>query len=186
MGSATRTGAIVLAMTAAMTGAACSTNHVGARTTTTVSVGTGYGTPGVAADADETLAITIGSQGRYDVTNLQVRPGETVIFSVTNLSSGVHQFVVGDQQAQDAEEARMQGQGGSGSGSADAANAITVPPGATKRLVWAFPDAVSTVLFGSHEPGDYAGGLRGVIRVVEGRSNGFGQSSTTAPVTSAP
>lgn len=183
----TRTGAIVLAITAAMTGA-CSSNHRGAGTATTAMPGTTvsgameYGTPGVAADADETLAITIGSDGRYDITNLQVRPGETVIFSVTNLSSSAHQFVLGDQQAQDAEESRMHGQGGS----ADAANAVTVPPQATKRLIWTFPDVVTTVLFGSHEPGDYAGGLRGSIRVVEGRSNGFGQSSTTASATTAP
>ena len=144
-----------------------------------------YGTPGVVASADRTIPVDILPQGRFDATNLDVRSGETVIFSVTNQSTDTHQFVLGNQQTQDAEEKAMEAMGASAMSMPNTANAVTVAPHTTAQLVWAFPDqVVGEVLFGSHEPGDYDSGLKGVIRIAPSRSNGLGtlgETTTSGP-----
>lgn len=49
---------------------------------------------------------------------------------------------------------------------ADAANLIQVKAGGQpKSITWTFPDSPTTVIFGSHQPGDYAKGLKGSITV---------------------
>ncbi len=42
------------------------------------------------------------------------------------------------------------------------ANAVEVGPGETKELTWTFTTA-GTTLYGCHEPGHYASGMRGSI-----------------------
>jgi len=49
---------------------------------------------------------------------------------------------------------------------ADRPNLIDLDPGQTKQLTWKFPDKKgATVIYGSHVPGDYTGGLKGSITV---------------------
>lgn len=92
--------------------------------------------------------------------------GETVTFNVTNNDSTVHDFVLGDAKAQDAYEKTMAGMGTSPmNGMPDTPNTIEVKAGQSKAITWTFPNAKTTVLCGSHQPGDYAKGLKGTITV---------------------
>ena len=48
---------------------------------------------------------------------------------------------------------------------ADKPNLIDLDPGQTKSLTWKFPGKATTVIYGSHVPGDYTGGLKGIVTV---------------------
>ena len=49
---------------------------------------------------------------------------------------------------------------------ADHPDYVDLDPGQTKVLTWKFPgEAGATVVFGSHVPGDFAGGLKGMVTV---------------------
>jgi uncharacterized cupredoxin-like copper-binding protein len=46
----------------------------------------------------------------------------------------------------------------------DQPNVVTIPAGETIELSWTFTEA-GTVLIGCHQPGHYAGGMKGQISV---------------------
>lgn len=124
------------------------------------------GGPGDAATATRTIDVSVGANG-YTPATIDVTKGETVTFNVTNTDSTVHEFVLGGAKVQDGYEKTMAAMSKSPmEGMADAPNLIEVKAGGpAKAITWTFPDAATTVIYGSHQPGDYAKGLKGTITV---------------------
>lgn len=171
-------GKLLLAVVAVVVLAACG----GSKTSTTGTTvdrfaAPSYGNPGVASAADRTVAVNILPSLKYDPAAITVSPGETVTFKVTNMASDLHEFVLGDSTLQDDFESEMRTMASGAHVMPDTSNTVDVAPGETKELTWHFlTTAGATVIYGSHEPGDYTGGLRGVITVSTSSSN-----STSAP-----
>lgn len=126
----------------------------------------GYGSGASPAKADRTVNVQVLPTLRYDPASISVKPGETVRFQVANHTTGIHELVLGDQKAQDDYEALMKSMGTQPMMMPNRPNVVDVGPGATGQLAWTFPTKKgATVIYGSHEPGDFANGLKGVVTV---------------------
>ena len=103
---------------------------------------------------------------QYDPMGITVGGGETVTLSVVNEDSSLHEFLLGDGKAHEAHGREMAGTGTNPMKMPDRPDLLDIDPGRTEQLTWMFPAALGlTVIYGSHEPGDYAGGLKDVITV---------------------
>jgi uncharacterized cupredoxin-like copper-binding protein len=127
-----------------------------------------FGQPGDAADADRTVDIRTGNQLASDPAEVTVARGETVTFSISNEGGLPHDFVIGDEAAQEehaeemaASEEEMAMEGGQHGG----ANAVSVPAGETVELTWVFDGETDGLLYGCHEAGHYEAGMVGEITV---------------------
>jgi uncharacterized cupredoxin-like copper-binding protein len=126
---------------------------------------TGTGTAADPAKATRTVDVQI-SANAYTPPTIDVAKGETVTFRVVNNDSTVHEFVIGDSKAQDAYEKTMAAMSNQPMNNmADTPNTIEVKAGQSKDITWTFPNAKTKVIYGSHQPGDYAKGLKGTITV---------------------
>lgn len=126
----------------------------------------GSGQAGDATKATRTTDIHITTAHRYDPSSVAVSPGETVTFNVINDDTALHEFVIGDDKVQNDYEKLMAGMGTTPMKMADKPNVVDVDPGQSKKLTWTFPTKKgTTVIYGSHQPGDYAGGLKGTVTV---------------------
>jgi uncharacterized cupredoxin-like copper-binding protein len=124
-----------------------------------------FGEPADAADADRTVEITAADTLQYDPASLDVEEGETIRFVVTNAGQAVHEFTLGDADLQAEHEQEMQEMMENGQMTMeDEANALSIEPGDTEELVWHFSKAGSYE-FACHQPGHYAGGMKGAINV---------------------
>jgi len=119
------------------------------------------GSPGDPARATRTVEVRAGDDLDFQPDQVQVKAGETITFKVMNVSKLAHDFTLGDDAAQSAHEKEMRSASGSMKMASDA-NAIDVAPGETKQLTWTFAKA-GTTLYGCHEPGHYAAGMKGTI-----------------------
>lgn len=126
--------------------------------------GDGIGKAGDAAKAARTIEVRQLDTRRFDPAEIQVKPGETVTIRVTNTATGLHEFFLGDQKAQDDHEKEMSAMGSGEMKMADEGNRLFVEPGETKELTWTFPDKGS-VEFGCHMPTHYAAGMEGEVTV---------------------
>ena len=123
------------------------------------------GSPGDATKATRTVVVHAGDDLKYQPATISVKAGETITFQVVNDGKAQHDFVLGDAKTQDDHQASMAGmQPGSQMVMPDASNAVHIPAAQTKSITWTFTTAGST-LYASHEPGDYAGGMKGTITV---------------------
>ena len=107
---------------------------------------------------------------RYSPSVLSVKEGTRILFKVTNDGHQEHEFIVGDSALQAAHEAQMQamfvamkGAGGAMS-MPDDAHGVELAPGQTKTVTW-IADNPGTFQFGCHQPGHYAAGMMGTIKV---------------------
>jgi uncharacterized cupredoxin-like copper-binding protein len=121
--------------------------------------GFAFGAPGRPSAASRTVEVVADDPYRFEPAGLEVEPGETVTFVVTNEGDRDHEFVLGDEAYQDAHGEDMAAGGMHHEG-----NAVTVAPGATEQLTWTFP-AQGVVLYGCHVAGHYDAGMVGAIRV---------------------
>lgn len=96
---------------------------------------------------------------RMEPGEMTVKAGQTLTFVVTNTGAIEHQFYLGDEAAQAAEEQMMQS-GPMG----DTAQGIIVKPGETKELTYTFQVAGKTFA-GCHFMGHYPAGMKVVITV---------------------
>jgi uncharacterized cupredoxin-like copper-binding protein len=138
----------------------------GGKTATDDDIGAGaasYGQPGDPAKATRTIAIMTLDSLRYDPASIDVRPGETVTFKVTNMSKVAHEFDIGDAAFQAKHETEMRAMP-AGMVMSDETGAIDLQPGETKMLTWTFAKA-GGVLYACHQPGHYAAGMKGDIKV---------------------
>lgn len=125
----------------------------------------GAGEPADASEADRTIQVLARDDLSFQPRSLEVSVGEVVTFEVTNRGALDHDFVIGDQHAQQEHAAEMEA--ASGHGARDAPNAIVIPPGETREITWAFTRA-GVLLAGCHEPGHYSGGMVAAITVSDG------------------
>ena len=123
-----------------------------------------YGEPADASEADRTIEVTANDELRFDPAEFEVAAGEVVTFRVTNAGEAEHEFVLGDEQAQQQMAEEMDG-GDDHAHSGDMSNAVTVHGGEQVELTWRFPDEPTTVLIGCHVPGHYEAGMRGSVTV---------------------
>lgn len=121
-----------------------------------------FGAPADPVDADRVVDVETVEEGgfHYEPDTIEVRAGETVTFRVHNIGEAVHEFVVGDEAAQATHEAQMRAMASEGGMMHDDPNAISVRPGETGELTWAFTKSTA-VVYGCHEPGHFAAGMRG-------------------------
>jgi len=167
----TRLFAAVLA--AALLLAACGESAATTITTTatTMAMSTGedgddhemdfsFGTPADSTDATRTIEVVAGDDLRFSPSTVTVSAGETVTFRIVNSGQLPHDFTLGDAAAQEEHEAEMAEMGGVMIH--DEPNAVSVPAGETKELTWRFGDS-GTVLYGCHQTGHYAAGMKGEI-----------------------
>lgn len=125
-----------------------------------------FGEPADASSADKTVDIEASDSLSFDPAEVEVTAGETITFRVANPGALPHEFVIGDQATQDEHEAEMMAmmEDGGEMTMEDEANAINLDPGETKEVTWRFTES-GTVLFGCHQPGHYAGGMKGTITI---------------------
>jgi len=121
-----------------------------------------FGEPGDAAGADRSVEIE-ARDIEFDPTAVDVSVGETITFTITNTGAAIHEFVIGDEAAQDEHETEMQ-EMPSGSAMHDEPNAVALQPGETKDVTWTFTGS-GEVLFGCHQPGHYEAGMVGTFNV---------------------
>ena len=124
-----------------------------------------FGEPADAGDADRTIEIEVGNELVFRPDSATVSNGETVTFRITNTGTLEHDFLLGDEEAQEEHEAEMMEMMESGEEMEHSdPNAVAVPAGETAELTWHFTEP-GTVLFGCHVTGHYAAGMKGTITV---------------------
>lgn len=120
-----------------------------------------FGEPADAEAADRTIEVVASDDFSFDPDEITVSAGETITFRVINDGKLAHDFVLGDQAAQDEHEEEMAEMEDM---EHEDPNAIGLEAGETKELTWRFTEP-GTVLIGCHEPGHYDSGMRGEITV---------------------
>lgn len=118
-----------------------------------------FGAPGQASAATRTIEVTARDPYRFEPAAVEVEPGETVTFVVTNEGEQDHEFVLGDVAYQESHGEKM-----AAGEMHHEANAVTLEPGATEELTWTFPET-GGVLYACHVAGHYDGGMVGAISV---------------------
>ncbi len=121
-----------------------------------------FGAPGKASEVRATLRISALDSMRFEPAEVQVKPGETVRFVVTNRGKLVHEFVIGDAREQREHELEMQKMPDM---PMHDPNGITLQPGKTRSIIWTFPDRPMRVEYACHQPGHFAAGMVGRILV---------------------
>lgn len=145
---------------------------------TTALAGAGHGSDGSpAADhtaIDRTLSFEAGDMW-FTPGKLEIAPGETVKFEITNTGNLEHEFVIGDEEAQ-AEHREMMREMASGSGHDMSGGhhggghdgsmpSVTIAPGETATLVWTAPQDADRIEFACNIPGHYESGMSGDIQI---------------------
>ncbi|HEV3354288.1 MAG TPA: plastocyanin/azurin family copper-binding protein [Acidimicrobiales bacterium] len=118
--------------------------------------GQGCGSPSHAAT--NVIHIEI-HHSRFVPAAVSIGAGQTVRFVVRNTDPIDHEFIVGDQAAQDRHE-----HGVDDHHDGSVPGEISVPAGAVVTTSYR-PAGPSPILYGCHLPGHWAYGMRGVIRV---------------------
>ncbi|XKE44170.1 copper-binding protein [Halomonas organivorans] len=147
---------------------------------TTALAGAGHGSGNSQADTepsiDRTFAFEAGDMW-FTPGKLEIDPGETVKFEITNAGNLEHEFVIGDAAAQAEHREMMRKMASSGGhdmsaghhggGQDDAASmpSVTISPGETATLVWTAPHDVEEVEFACNIPGHYEAGMNGDIQI---------------------
>ncbi len=123
-------------------------------------------------DGVRTVEIAALDELRFEPSTIEVGVGETVRFVVTNDGAAPHDFLIGDEHAQEQHEEEMQAgmthgdemEGEEGEHAEGFPEAFLLEPGDTKDVEVTF-DQTGSFLFGCHQPGHYAAGMVGTITV---------------------
>ena len=126
-----------------------------------------FGSPGDPAKASRTVDVKMLDTLMFEPSSVEVMPGETVTFKVTNTGGQNHEFIIGDQKFQDEHEKEMaEMSGGKPFSMADEPFGINIKPGQTEEVTWTFPDkAGEAIYFACHEPGHSTAGMKGDFKV---------------------
>lgn len=109
-----------------------------------------------------TIEVRTTDELRFGPAEFSASVGATVRFEVTNDGSTTHEFLIGDEAAQDEFAAEM----AEGGGHHETDAGVTVEPGDTATFEYTFEEA-GELLAGCHEPGHYEGGMVASISVGE-------------------
>jgi uncharacterized cupredoxin-like copper-binding protein len=110
-----------------------------------------------AGAADRTVEVTI-RHSRFVPADFTFTEGSTVRFVVRNTDPIDHEFLIGDQAAQDAHEYGTEPSHGARPGE------ISISAGTSSETTFTFGQ-VGTLLVGCHLPGHWDYGMRGSIEV---------------------
>jgi uncharacterized cupredoxin-like copper-binding protein len=124
-----------------------------------------FGAPGAASKVDRTIRVEVKDLS-FSPPAVEVKPGETVRFIVSNTSEVEHDFTIGDSKTQDehgAEMADMADMAAEHAHHPDP-NAVFLKGGETKEIVWRFGKA-GQIEFGCNVPGHYEAGMKGTIAI---------------------
>ncbi|MDQ3732102.1 MAG: plastocyanin/azurin family copper-binding protein [Pseudomonadota bacterium] len=119
------------------------------------------GQPGDKRQVDRTIDVTAHDTMRYQPQFLELKPGETIRFIVTNAGKIRHEFMIGTREEQREHEQMMQQMPNMVH---EDPNSVTLKPGETKPLVWQFSNP-GVVEFACHVPGHYPAGMVGKVQV---------------------
>lgn len=122
-----------------------------------------FGDPMESADASRVIEITAKDDLTFEPSSVTVTAGETVTFRVTNDGVLPHDFTLGDTHLQDEHEAEMAEMSGD-MAMHDEPNAFVLQPGETKEMTWHITSS-GELLYGCHQPGHYAAGMKGTITI---------------------
>ena len=120
-----------------------------------------FGDPMDASTADREIAIVAMDDFSFSPQSIIVEAGEIVTFKVTNEGAIPHDFTLGDTEMQDEHEAEMV-EMGANMEMHDEPNVFSLDPGETKEMTWHFKES-GPIIFGCHQPGHYAAGMKGSI-----------------------
>lgn len=129
-------------------------------TATTSGAPTGAGAPANGADATRTIDLAADASG-FNPPTIGAAAGEVVTFRVTNEDGVDHEFVLGDESAQQ-QRAEMRRHASSAQAH-DWPNAVLLKPGETKVMTWRFGS--ESITYACHEPGHYDAGMHGTVTV---------------------
>lgn len=125
-----------------------------------------YGAPGNALAVTRTIKITALESMKWRPSRIDVRPGQTVKFVISNPSTqNSHEFLIDTASGQQAYEARVEQDPGATKLLANTTNGITIPPATTRTFIWHFPDHTGTLQYACHEPLHFAAGMIGEIHI---------------------
>jgi uncharacterized cupredoxin-like copper-binding protein len=110
------------------------------------------------AEAGTTVVVVDIEHSRFDPSTITVEPGSTVRFVVHNNDPIPHEFLIGDQAAQDRHETGTEPEHGARPGE------LSIPPGETRMTTYTFP-STGNLLIGCHLPAHYDYGMRGEITI---------------------
>lgn len=115
-------------------------------------------------DIDRTIEVT-ARDIEFSTSEIEVEPGETIRFVIHNEGMLDHDFTIGDRETQDAHRAEMQEMmGHMDDHNHGAHNAVMIPPGETRELVWTF-SGEEDVMFGCNIPGHFEAGMHGDFEI---------------------
>jgi uncharacterized cupredoxin-like copper-binding protein len=112
--------------------------------------------PASATPSTRTVRVAI-HYSAFSLATIDVDPGETVRFVVSNSDPIDHEFLIGDEAVQIAHER------GTEAVHPPRPGEITVPAGETVETTYTF--GARDLIFGCHLPGHYAYGMGGAIAV---------------------
>ena len=112
---------------------------------------------------DRTVEVT-ANDIEFDMSEIDVMPGETIRFLIHNQGEMDHDFTIGDHATQMAHRQEMMEMMHGGHDMMGhmhgAQNAVMIPPGETRELIWTFAETEG-LEFGCNVPGHYEAGMHG-------------------------
>lgn len=125
------------------------------------------GLPGRPQDVSRTVKLEI-SDHSFGLASIPVNNGETVRFLLHNGTVKHHDFAIGPSYKQKLRRRTLEGRFGNNepklspanSDNHDAFNAVALPPGSTRELIWWF-NQTQDMEFGCNMPGHYERGMKG-------------------------
>ncbi len=149
---------LVLILGAALLVAACSS--AGATPSTPA---TSASLAPAASSAATRIEVKLTDSMRMEPAEMRVKAGVPITFVVTNSGAIDHEFYLGDEAAQMEHEREMMVSGGM---THDEPEGITLKPGETKELTYAFP-ATGQSIAGCHVAGHYGAGMKAAITITD-------------------
>lgn len=122
-----------------------------------------YGEPADPSEADRVVEVNVDNDLAFEPADFEVAAGEVITFRIANTGDVEHEFVLGDEEAQN-QMAEMMDSGDDHAHSGEMSNAVTIHAGETAELTWRFTSPGS-VLIGCHVPGHYEAGMSGTVTV---------------------
>jgi uncharacterized cupredoxin-like copper-binding protein len=128
-----------------------------------------FGEPGKPENVTQTIAVDVyDSDGklRFEHAPMKIKKGDVVKFVVTNKGEGEHEFSVGDSPSQRAHALMMEKM--PDMKHENEATAISLAPGETKELIWAFTKPINgNIEFACQIPGHYQAGMVSKVKMAK-------------------
>ena len=128
-----------------------------------------FGEPGKAENVTQTINVEIhdsNGEMRFEHAPMTIKQGDVVKFVVTNKGAGDHEFSVGDSPSQRAHALMMEKM--PDMKHENDATAISLKPGETKELIWAFTKPINgNIEFACQIPGHYQAGMFSKVKMAK-------------------